>query len=212
MDIFDLSIAEEEGKFIEKGLLLESDVASEVIDTMVDFPWIGSLIKSGRVGKRLLDLHFVRKIAIFLKQSDDIEKEEKESFLSKLDQKDRKRMKDYLMHLLYTAEEDKKAAVMGMVYRDRIMGNIDNDMFLRLCSSINRVYIDDIEKLINYVKANSKNDYISNNLYSSGLLQMTESLFTGESIQLGGDFELNEVGKHLLRILRDAKIFPKKIN
>ena len=44
-DIFDLSIAEEEGKFVEKGLLLESDVASEVIDTMVDFPWLGSLIK-----------------------------------------------------------------------------------------------------------------------------------------------------------------------
>ena len=38
--IFDLSVAKEEGKFVEKGLFLESDVASEVIDTMVDFPWI----------------------------------------------------------------------------------------------------------------------------------------------------------------------------
>ena len=37
-DIFDLSVAKEEGKFVEKGLLLESDVASEVIDIMVDFP------------------------------------------------------------------------------------------------------------------------------------------------------------------------------
>ena len=62
-DIFDLSIAEEEDKFVEKGLLLESDVASEVIDTMLDFPWIGSLIKLGRVGKSFIDLHFVRKIA-----------------------------------------------------------------------------------------------------------------------------------------------------
>lgn len=30
-DIFDLSIAKEEGKFVEKALLLESDVASELI-------------------------------------------------------------------------------------------------------------------------------------------------------------------------------------
>ena len=52
-DIFDLSIAKEEGKFIKQGLLLESDVASEMMDSMVDFPWFGSLIKLGRVGKSL---------------------------------------------------------------------------------------------------------------------------------------------------------------
>ena len=131
-----------------------------------------------------------------------MEIDKKKSFLSKLDMKDRKKMRDYLTHLLYTAEEERKAAVMGMVYRDRIMGNIDNDMFLRLCSSINRVYIDDIDKLSNYVKPNSNNDYITNNLYSSGLLQITVSSSSGESLKLGGEFELNKVGKHLLRILK----------
>ena len=201
-DIFDLSISKEESKFIKKGLLLESDVASEVMDTLVEFPWLGSLIKLGRVGKNLLDLFYFRKIAIFLKQLDGMEIGKKKSFLSKLDMKDRKKMRDYLTHLLYTAEEERKAAVMGMVYRDRIMGNIDNDMFLRLCSSINRVYIDDIDKLSNYVKPNSNNDYITNNLYSSGLLQITVSSSSGESLKLGGEFELNKVGKHLLRILK----------
>ena len=201
-DIFDLSISKEESKFIKKGLLLESDVASEVMDTLVELPWLGSLIKLGRVGKNLLDLFYIRKIAIFLKQLDGMEIDKKKSFLSKLDMKDRKKMRDYLTHLLYTAEEERKAAVMGMVYRDRIMGNIDNDMFLRLCSSINRVYIDDIDKLINYVKPNSNNDYITNNLYSSGLLQITVSSSSGESLKLGGEFELNKVGKHLLRILK----------
>lgn len=201
-DIFDLFIAKEEDKFVEKGLLLESDAASEVVNTMVDFPWLGSLIKLGRVGKGLLDLYFVRKIAKFFKQSEDIEREKKEAFLAKLNKQDRRKMRDYLIHLLYTAEEDQKAVVIGMIYRDRIMGNIDNDLFLRLCSSINRVYINDIGKLRDYVKPNSKNDYITNNLYSSGLLQMTEPSYTGESIKLGGSFELNEVGKHLLRILK----------
>lgn len=201
-DIFDLSVAKEESKFVEKGLLLESDVASEVIDTMVDFPWLGSLIKLGRVGKGIIDLHFVRKIAIFLQQSDDISSEKKEAFLEKLDKKDRKRMYEYLMHLLYTAEEDKKADVMGKVYRDRIMGNIDNDIFLRLCSAINKVYIDDVDRLRDYIKPNPKDDYVTNNLYSSGLLQTTESKFEVSAFVVGGSYVLNDIGKHLLRILK----------
>lgn len=201
-DIFDLSVAKEENKFIEKGLLLESDVASEVIDTMVDFPWFGGLIKLGRVGKGILDLHFVKKIAKFLRPSDDVSSEKKKAFLRKLDKKDRKRMYEYLMHLLYTAEEDKKADVMGMVYRDRIMGNIDNDIFLRLCSAINKVYIDDVDKLGDYIKPNPKDDYVTNNLYSSGLLQTTESRVEGSAFVVGGSYVLNDIGKHLLRILK----------
>ena len=201
-DIFDLSIAKEEGKFVEKALLLESDVASELIDTMVDFPWVGSLIKLGRVGKGIIDLHFVRKIAKFFQPSDDISSEKKEAFLSKLDKKDRKRMYEYLMHLLYTAEEDKKVDVMGKVYRDRIMGNISNDIFLRLCSAINKVYIDDVDRLRDYIKPNPKDDYVTNNLYSSGLLQTTESKFEGSAFVVGGSYVLNDIGRHLLRILK----------
>lgn len=201
-DIFDLSAAKEEGKFVEKSLLLESEVVSDILDELKEFPWLGSLIKLGRVGKGFMDLRFIWKIGRFLQQSEDISQEKKEAFLAKLDIKDRKRMREYLMHLLYTAEEDRKADVMGKVYRDRIMGNIDNDMFLRLCSAINKVYIDDVEKLQNYVKPNPKDDYVTNNLYSSGLLQTTESKFEGSSFVVGGSYVLNDIGRHLLRILK----------
>ncbi len=173
-DIFDLSVAKEENKFIEKSLLLESDVFSDVLEEMKDFPWLGSLIKLGKVGKGFMDLKFVWKIGRFLKKSEDIEQEKKEAFLANLDKKDRKRMYEYLMHLLYTAEEDRKADVMGMVYRDRIMENIDNDMFMRLCSAVNKVYIDDVAKLEEYVKPIYMDDYVSNNLYSAGLLKLSD--------------------------------------
>ena len=137
----------------------------------------------------------------FLQQSEDISQEKKEAFLAKLDKKDRKRMYGYLMHLLYTAEEDRKADVVGKVYRDRIMGNIDNDMFLRLCSAINKVYIDDVDQLHKYVEPNPKDDYVTNNLYSSGLLQTTESKFEESTFVVGGSYVLNDIGRHLLRIL-----------
>ena len=200
-DIFDLSVAKEEGKFVEKSLLLESEVVSDILDELKEFPWLVSLIKLGKVGKGYMDLRFIWKIGRFLQQSEDISQEKKEAFLAKLDKKDRKRMREYLMHLLYTAEEDKKADVMGKVYRDRIMGNIDNDMFLRLCSAINKVYIDDVDQLHKYVEPNPKDDYVTNNLYSSGLLQTTESKFEESTFVVGGSYVLNDIGKQLLRIL-----------
>ena len=201
-DIFDLWVAKEENKFVEKSLLLESDVFSDVWEEMKDFPWVGSLIKLGKVGKCFMDLKFVWKIGRFLKKSEDIEQEKKEAFLAKLDKKDRKRMNEYLMHLLYTAEEDRKADVMGMVYRDRILGNIDNDMFLRLCSAVNKVYIDDVVKLKDYVTPNPKDDYISNNLYSSALLKLSDSESEDGGLYIGVRYELNDIGRHLLRILK----------
>ena len=201
-DIFDLWVAKEENKFVEKSLLLESDVFSDVWEEMKDFPWVGSLIKLGKVGKCFMDLKFVWKIGRFLKKSEDIEQEKKEAFLAKLDKKDRKRMNEYLMHLLYTAEEDRKADVMGMVYRDRILGNIDNDMFLRLCSAVNKVYIDDVVKLKDYVTPNPKDDYVSNNLYSSGLLKLSDPDGEDGGLYIGVRYELNDIGRHLLRILK----------
>ena len=202
-DIFDLSVSQEEGKFVKEALLLESEVASDIIEEMKEIPWLGDLIKLGRVGKGLLDVRFIWKISRFLKKSEDIDQEKKVAFLAKLDKNDRKRMYEYLTQLLYTAEEDRKADIMGMVYRDRIMNNIDNDMFLRLCYAINRVYIDDIDRLDAYVELNTKHDYVTNNLYASGLLNMTDSVFAGESLSLGGAFVLSEVGKQLLRIMKE---------
>ena len=155
----------------------------------------------GQGGERLYGSEIYMEDWQFLQQSEDISQEKKEAFLAKLDKKDRKRMYGYLMHLLYTAEEDRKADVVGKVYRDRIMGNIDNDMFLRLCSAINKVYIDDVDQLHKYVEPNPKDDYVTNNLYSSGLLQTTESKFEESTFVVGGSYVLNDIGRHLLRIL-----------
>lgn len=91
---------------------------------------------------------------------------------------------------------------MGMLYRDRIMGNIDNDMFLRLCSAVTKVYIDDVDRLADYVKPNPKDDYVTNNLYSSGLLMISDPNGEGSTVIIGVRYELNDIGKHLLRILK----------
>ena len=202
-DIFSLSVYKKQSEFVKWASSLEVDVASDIIDVLTDIPWLGDLVKLGRVGKGFLDLHFIKKMGLFLQQSEFIEDEKKEEFLSSLEPKDRKRMYEYLVHLLYTAEEDRKAIIMGMVYRDRIMNNIDNDMFLRLCSAINRVYVDDVSKLGNYVDINYSSDHIANNLYSSGLLQLTKSEVVDGTLVVGGNFIINKVGTELLRIINE---------
>jgi len=204
-DIFSLSVYKKQSEFVKWASSLEVDVASDIMDVLTDIPWLGDLVKLGRVGKGFLDLQFVKKMGLFLQQSEVIADEKKEEFLSSLDPKDRKRMYEYLVHLLYTAEEDRKAIIMGMVYRDRIMNNIDNDMFLRLCSAINKVYISDVDKLGNYVNVNYTSDYIANNLYSAGLLQLTRSENVDGTLIIGGNFIINEVGRELLRILKENK-------
>lgn len=86
-DIFDLSVAKEENKFIKKALQLESEAFSDVLEEMKDFPWVGPLIKLGKVGKCFMDLKFVWKIGRFLTKSEDIEQEKKRLFWQNLTRK-----------------------------------------------------------------------------------------------------------------------------
>lgn len=83
---------------------LEGEVASDILTYLGELPWLGSLIKLGKVGSNFIDLHFIYKIAKFLQQSEDIADEEKEKFLQRLDKKQRKEMYEYLIHLLYAVE------------------------------------------------------------------------------------------------------------
>ena len=62
--------------------------------------------------------------------------------------------------------------------------------------------VDSLIKLGDYIKPNPKDDYVTNNLYSSGLLQTTESKVEGSAFLVGGSYVLNDIGKHLLRILK----------
>ena len=203
-DIFDLAVSGFEKDFIKKGLQLEGEVASDILAYLGELPWLGSLIKLGKVGAGFIDLHFVYKIAKFLQQSEDIADEDKEKFLQKLDEKQRKKMYEYLMHFLYAAESAEKAELMGFVYRERILNNIDDSLFLRLCSVIKNSFVEDLKYLGDFVELNDRDNYITDNLVSLGLLSVPAPTINNET---GIDiFEtrhiLNYTGKSLYQILK----------
>lgn len=198
-DIFDLSISDKEQEFVNYGLDIELDVSINIIETLCDMPYIGSLIKLGKIGNKYQELHFIRKLARFLEKEKDIPQSEKEKFLNGIDSKRRKMIYEYLTHYLLRAEDELKADVMGYIYKERVCGFLDDHMFLRLCSIVDRSFIYDLKALPLYFERNADNPLYANNLINLGLIDnSTGGYWVNEQ-----GYELNCVGKMLYDILEN---------
>ena len=187
MNIFEIQQSKQDKEFVMKNGSLEFEVFADILKTAEDIPYIGSLFKLGKVAMNYMDYCFIRRLHYFLAESENIEPEKKEKFLNDLDEKDYKRINAMMTQLLYTADEDGKATLMGKIYRSRLMGDIDAEMMLRLCS----------------VKPNPEDNYITSNLYSYGLLRLKGPEVVERTLNVGGQYEVNEVGILLMRIMRE---------
>ena len=207
MNIFAIQQSKQDKEFVMKNGSLEFEVFADILKTAEDIPYIGSLFKLGRVALNYMDYCFVRKLHYFLAESENIEPEKKEKFLNDLDEKDYKRINAMMTQLLYTADEDGKATLMGKIYRSRLMGDIDAEMMLRLCSVVNRAFLADLDHLHEYVEDNSSYDYVRDNLNSLGLLRDLGGTYQKEDGEWAGIgfgpaiHRLNDVGKELLKIM-----------
>lgn len=206
MNIFAIQQSKEDKEFVLKNGSLEFEVFADILKTAGDLPYIGSLFKLGKVAVNYMDYRFVRKLHFFLEQSENIEPEEKVKFLNSLNEKDYIRINAMLTHLLYSAEEDGKAVLMGKIYRSRLIGEIDVDMMLRLCSVVNKAFLPDLDHLEDYVEDNNNYNYVRDNLDALGLLRDLGGTYQNEKGEWIGTgfgpsiFRLNDVGKELLRI------------
>ena len=207
MNIFEIQQSKQDKEFVMKNGSLEFEVFADILKTAEDIPYIGSLFKLGKVAMNYMDYCFVRRLHYFLAESENIEPEKKEKFLNDLDEKDYKRINAMMTQLLYTADEDGKATLMGKIYRSRLMGDIDSEMMLRLCSVVNRAFLADLDHLHEYVEDNSSYDYVRDNLNSLGLLRDLGGTYQKEDGEWAGIgfgpaiHRLNDVGKELLKIM-----------
>lgn len=207
MNIFELQQSAQDKDFVLKNGSLEFEVFADILNTAKDLPYIGSLFKLGKVAVNYMDYRFVRKLHFFLEQSESVEPEKKIEFLDSLSEPDNKRISGYLTQLLYSSEEDAKASLMGKIYRSRLLGEIDNDMMLRLCSIVNKTFLPDLDHLAEYVEDNDSYDYIRDNLNSLGLLRDLGGVYQKDDGEWKGMgfgpaiHRLNDIGKELLRII-----------
>lgn len=206
MNIFELQQSAQDKEFVLKNGSLEFEVFADILNTAGDLPYIGSLFKLGKVAVNYMDYRFVRKLHFFLEQSELVEPEKKKEFLNSMSEQDNKRISGYLTQLLYSSEEDTKASLMGKIYRSRLLGEIDNNMMLRLCSVVNKAFLPDLDHLAEYVEDNDSYDYIRDNLNSLGLLRDLGGAYQKDDGEWKGMgfgpaiHRLNDIGKELLRI------------
>ena len=206
MNIFELQQSTQDKEFVLKNGSLEFEVFADILNTAGDLPYIGSLFKLGKVAVNYMDYRFVRKLHFFLEQSELVEPEKKKEFLDSLSEPDNKKISGYLTQLLYSSEEDAKASLMGKIYRSRLLGEIDNDMMLRLCSVVNKAFLPDLDHLAEYVEDNDSYDYIRDNLNSLGLLRDLGGVYQKDDGKWKGMgfgpaiHRLNDIGRELLRI------------
>ena len=203
MNIFEILQSKNDKEFIIKNGSLEFEVFADILKTAEDIPYIGSLYKLGKVAINYMDYRFVKKLYYFLAESENIEQEKNEEFLNSLDEEANKRISGMLTQLLYTADEDGKATLMGKIYRSRLLGEIDVDMMLRLCSVVNKSFLADLDHLKEYETENASDDYIRDNLNALGLLQDLGTLHedaNGMDSFGPTSHKLNVVGRELLRI------------
>lgn len=203
-DIIDLSCSDKESEFVNYGLSLETEVATDVAEVLVDFPYIGSVIKLGKVYGKYNEYRFVKKLARFLKNDLDIPEEEKNAFLDSLTSEHRKQIHDYIVTYLLRAEDDRKADIMGFLYKECVLGKIDLMTFLRLSSIVDRVFLEDLKQLPLYYQKEVEDISIeANNFIGLGLIDN----YVGGIWTDAPTCTLNEVGEQLYEILNKYNWF-----
>lgn len=205
VNIFELQKSKADIDFIKKGADLNLDILSQIVDSSQDIPILGPILKLGKLGLNYLDFLFIKKLGMFLEQSESVSEEERQKFLDKLNPNDNKRISSFLLHLLYTSEEDEKAKIMGMIYRARLLNEIDNDMMLRLCSIVSKSFLPDLKMLPNYKEQNNEDSIEANNFINLGLIDnYVGGFFVNEP-----SWKLNEIGNQLYEILNQNKWFDE---
>lgn len=214
-ELLELTIFEQNKNNINKLIDVEIDTVGDIMKELADTPYVDKIIKFCKVGYGILNIWQLRKIARFLKGAESISDEEKDKYLSNLSKKDKQRISGFLTNLLYITESEEKAEIFGLIYAARVRNSIDNEEMLRLCSSVNRVFVFDLPLLSTYVFPYNYVDYHTDNLYAAGLLEQLSSAETQkhlESISLGvRKYKLNAMGDKLRVILSSANYQPKMI-
>lgn len=205
INLFDIQKSSQDIKYLKDNSKLGLDIATDIIDSLSGMPILGSLLRIGKIGLNVIDLFFIRKLAKFIEQSDEISEEEKNNFLSSLDKKDYEHISSYLLHLLYISEEEEKARIMGMIYKARILNEIDNDMMLRLCSIVYKSFLLDLKKLPSYKEQNKEDSIEANNFINLGLIDN----FVGGVWIDEPSWKLNDIGNQLYEILNQNKWFDE---
>ncbi|WP_139235633.1 hypothetical protein [Mucilaginibacter polytrichastri] len=145
-DSFKATIASDEALSLVKEY---SEVALDSIlkgGVLKDIPLVGTVVGLFKIGNSLKEQHTIKKILVFINQSAEIPKEDREAFLNKLSDNDeyKESIAEKVLLLIERLDETKKAEIIGNLFRLMVMGIIGKDYFLRLSGIVERALLYDL--------------------------------------------------------------------
>lgn len=197
--------------YVKKAISLEFDAATDIIDSLSSVPFLGTIIKLGKVGLQYNDYLFIKKLGAFLSATSNISDMELEDFFSHLTLKKKEIIADFLVNTMSNLDQTEKAEIIGYVYKHRIKKEYDDEMMIRLSAIVNKSFLSDLYELSNYRTSQTTNDYIADNLFSIGLLaDCGIDGGTAEANSGGTIYKLNKVGEVLFNVLDSEEWFKTK--
>lgn len=163
---------------------------------------LGSITSAAHKGiVSIQDFLFIKKMGGFLEtvESSDITDEQINNFKAEINKTPNfeQKINEYLLNLINNAESEEKAKIMGYIYVATVLKDIDSDMMLRLCSVVNRAYINDLNSLPHYVREKNEGSIAANNFIALGLIDS----YVGGFWKDEPSYKLNEIGLALYSIL-----------
>ena len=114
-------------------------------ELLKNVPIFNALAAFYKFGNTLREKKIKDNILRFLLQLEDIELEERQAFLEKLNNEDKNdRIFEQLILLLEKLNESVKAEMVGNLFRIYVVGKLSLHTFLRCCAIVERAYISDL--------------------------------------------------------------------
>lgn len=166
----------------DDNLDLITDIADFSINQIFDgpiseLPIIKALIATIKLGISIRDRFLIKKIILFLKETKNLDDDDREKFRERVESDKRysKKIGEHIVIILDRYDHVTKAQMLAKLFNGYLKGLINYEDFLRLSSSIEKAFISDLNKLHLYYKHNLEevDDFILQNLYQSGLVSMS---------------------------------------
>lgn len=137
-----------------------------------DIPIIGMITGTLKAGNDIKSALFIRKIAIFFKTLSDTSDEDRRRFIDKFrTREEQHRFGEAILLLLERAENMEKPKLIAQIINAYISNKVDESMAFRICSMIDRCYVQDFELLRDFVNGTQgENILIVESLLSVGFL------------------------------------------
>ena len=183
------------------------DFAELTIDALLDdellqaIPIVGTVARLYRSSVSIRDRLFLRKVLGFLKEFDDIPKEDRERFVEELDASEGTRAKAgaALMLLLDRLDDVDKPQLIGRLYRAKLEQRLSFEELRRFCMIVERSHLPDIVKLSRLPAGERVEPLAAPYLHALGLVSITgEDYGTVDGIGAATWYELNELGRRFL--------------